>query len=81
MAQETNIELPQLGTTEFVNMCETIFGGKSKENVERKSPASKEYQLWWELNQEKVLAQDRLRHEMNYKSALAKHIKKESHVK
>lgn len=46
-----------------------------------KSPASKEYQLWWELNQEKILAQDKLRHEMNYKSALAKHMKKESNVK
>lgn len=45
--------------------------------TETKSSASKEYQLWWELNQEKILAQDKLRHEMNYKSALAKHIKRE----
>lgn len=40
------------------------------------SVASKEYQLWWEVNQERILAQDKLRHEMGYKQALAKHIKK-----
>ena len=40
-----------------------------------KSLASKEYQLWWEVNQERILAQDRLDHDMNYKSALAKHLK------
>jgi hypothetical protein len=40
-----------------------------------KSLASKEYQLWWEVNQKKILAQDKLNHEMNYKSALAKNLK------
>jgi hypothetical protein len=40
-----------------------------------KSPASKEYQLWWEANQERILEQDKLDHEMNYKTALAKFIK------
>jgi len=40
------------------------------------SVASKEYQLWWEVNQERILAQDKLRHEMDYKQALAKHMKK-----
>ena len=44
-----------------------------KEN--EKSLASKEYQIWWEVNQERILAQDRLNHDMNYKSALAKHLK------
>ena len=44
--------------------------------MEGKSIASKEYQLWWEVNQEKILAQDKLDHEMNYKSALAKNLKK-----
>lgn len=53
----------------------------TKESTGENSIASKEYQLWWELNQEKILAQDKLRHEMNYKSALAKHIKRESHGK
>ena len=42
----------------------------------KESVASKEYQLWWEANQERILAQDKLRHEMNYKQALAKHMKK-----
>ena len=41
----------------------------------KKSLASKEYQLWWEANQERILAQDRLDHDMNYKSVLAKHLK------
>jgi hypothetical protein len=40
-----------------------------------KELASKEYQLWWEANQEEILAQDRLNHEMDYKSSLAKHLK------
>jgi hypothetical protein len=40
-----------------------------------KSPASKEYQLWWEANQERILAQDRFNHDMDYKSALVKHLK------
>ena len=48
----------------------------TKENVERKSPASKEYQKWWEENQERILEEDRLRNDMNYKSALSKHLKK-----
>jgi hypothetical protein len=44
--------------------------------IESKKPlASKEYQLWWEANQERILTQDRLNHDMNYKSALAKHLK------
>lgn len=43
--------------------------------MENKSIASKEYQMWWEINQERILAQDRLNHEMNYKSALAKSMK------
>lgn len=37
--------------------------------------ASNEYQLWWEANKEKILAKDKLDHEMNYKSALAKSLK------
>ena len=41
----------------------------------KKSLASKEYQLWWKANQERILAQDRLDHDMNYKSALVKHLK------
>jgi hypothetical protein len=44
--------------------------------IMKKSVASKEYQLWWEANQERILAQDKLRHEMDYKQALAKHMKK-----
>ncbi len=37
--------------------------------------ASKEYQIWWEKNQERILAQDKLNHEMNFKSALSKSMK------
>jgi hypothetical protein len=42
--------------------------------MKNESIASKEYQMWWEINQEKILAQDKLRHEMDYKFALAKSI-------
>ena len=44
-----------------------------KEN--KKSLASKEYQIWWGKNQERILAQDKLNHDMNYKSTLVKYLK------
>jgi hypothetical protein len=31
--EEPKLELPQLGTKEFVNMCESIFGGKPKQET------------------------------------------------
>ena len=37
---------------------------------------SEEYQVWWAKNKDRILAEDQLNHEMNYKHALAKHIKK-----
>lgn len=40
-----------------------------------KSIASKEYQIWWEKNSERILAEDKLNHEMNFKFALAKSMK------
>jgi hypothetical protein len=43
--------------------------------METKIMASKEYQMWWEANQERILAQDKLIHEMNFKFALAKSMK------
>jgi hypothetical protein len=43
--------------------------------MENKSIASKEYQIWWEKNSERILAEDKLNHEMNFKSALAKSMK------
>jgi len=36
---------------------------------------AEEYQVWWAKNKDRILAEDQLNHEMNYKSALAKHIK------
>jgi hypothetical protein len=38
---EPKLELPQLGTTEFVNMCESIFSGKPKQ--ETLEEAAKKY--------------------------------------
>jgi hypothetical protein len=44
-------------------------------NEVKETKVSKEYQIWWEANQERILAQDKLNHEMNYKAAVAKHLK------
>ena len=43
--------------------------------MKNESTASKEYQIWWEKNQERILAQDMLNHDMNFKTALAKSMK------
>ncbi len=43
--------------------------------METKIMASKEYQIWWEKNSERILAEDKLNHEMNFKFALAKSMK------
>ncbi len=37
---------------------------------------SEEYQVWWAKNKDRILANDQLNHELNYKFALAKHIKR-----
>lgn len=37
---------------------------------------AEEYQAWWGKNKDRILAEDQLNHDMNYKKALAKHIKK-----
>ena len=44
--EEPKLELPQLGTKEFVNMCESIFGGKPKqetilEQVDQNNPVTR----------------------------------------
>jgi hypothetical protein len=36
---------------------------------------AEEYQVWWAQNKDRILANDQLNHEMNYKLALVKHIK------
>jgi hypothetical protein len=36
---------------------------------------AEDYQVWWAKNKDRILANDQLNHEMNYKHALAKHIK------
>jgi hypothetical protein len=33
--EEQKQDLPQIGTIEFVNMCESIFGGKPKQEQDR----------------------------------------------
>lgn len=43
--------------------------------MENKSTASKEYQIWWEANKERILEKDRLDHEMGYKASIVKHLK------
>lgn len=47
-----------------------------EEGTIKPSTPSEDYKVWWEKNKERILAEDQLNHEMNYKAALAKHIKK-----
>ena len=43
--------------------------------IEPSNP-SEEYQVWWAKNKDRILANDQLNHELNYKFALARHIKR-----
>jgi len=52
-----------------------VEDGQIVDEILKPSFASKDYKEWWEENQERILANDQLNHEMNYKFALAKHIK------
>ena len=54
---------------------EMVQDGLIVDEILKPSFASKDYKEWWEENQERILANDQLNHEMNYKFALAKHIK------
>jgi hypothetical protein len=33
----------------------------------------RKYEQWWEQNKERILAEDQLRHDMQFKSSYAKH--------
>jgi hypothetical protein len=52
-----------------------VEDGLIVDEILKPSFASKDYKEWWEENQERILANDQLNHELNYKLALAKHIK------
>lgn len=54
---------------------EMVEDGLIVDEILKPSFASKDYKEWWEENQERILANDQLNHELNYKFALAKHIK------
>jgi hypothetical protein len=54
---------------------EMVEDGLIVDEIEKPSRASDEYKIWWEKNKDRILAQDQLNHEMEYKHALAKHIK------
>ena len=51
-----------------------VEDGLIVDEILKPSFASKDYKEWWEENQERILANDQLNHELNYKLALAKHI-------
>lgn len=55
---------------------EMVEDGLIVDEILKPSIVSKDYKEWWEENQERILANDQLNHELNYKFALAKHIKK-----
>lgn len=46
-----------------------------EDGLVKESTASDEYKIWWEKNKDRILAEDELNHQLNYKHALAKHIK------
>jgi hypothetical protein len=52
-----------------------VEDGLIVDEILKPSFVPKDYKEWWEENQERILANDQLNHEMNYKFALAKHIK------
>ena len=54
---------------------EMVEDGLIVDEILKPSTVSKDYKEWWEENQERILANDQLNHEMNYKHALVKHIK------
>ena len=54
---------------------EMVEDGLIVDEILKPSIVSKDYKEWWEENQERILANDQRNHEMNYKFALAKHIK------
>lgn len=54
---------------------EMVEDGLIVDEILKPSIVSKDYKEWWEENQERILANDQLNYEMNYKHALAKHIK------
>jgi len=52
-----------------------VEDGLIVDEILKPSFASKDYKVWWEENQERIRSNYQLNHEMNYKCALAKHIK------
>jgi hypothetical protein len=54
-----------------------IYNNDTDPNViqweQEQSKASSEYQKWWEQNKERILAEDKLNHEMQFKSSYIKH--------
>ena len=54
-----------------------IYNNETDPNVKQweqeQSQASNTYQKWWEQNKERILAEDKLNHEIQFKSAYVKH--------
>ena len=46
---------------------------KQWEQEQPKPHPSEEYKRWWEQNKDRILAEDQLNHDMQFKSKLAKH--------
>jgi hypothetical protein len=45
-----------------------------KEQIELQiNEPRRKYEQWWEQNKERILAEDQLRHDMQFKSSYAKH--------
>ena len=54
-----------------------IYNNETDPNVKQweqeQAQSSTKYQQWWEQNKERILAEDQLNHDMQFKSSYAKH--------
>ena len=54
-----------------------IYNNETDPNVKQweqeQAQSSTKYQQWWEQNKERILAEDKLNHEMQFKSSYVKH--------
>ena len=67
--------VPNMANKDLVNQ----IADKVRNEIERQAmgndegyQSNNEYQQWWEQNKERILAEDKLNHDMQFKSAYAK---------
>ena len=66
-------EYDSAGFTEDDRIVNGQYRVVSNEDADADAKSSNEYQQWWEQNKERILAEDQLNHEMQFKSKFIKH--------